>query len=143
MPFGPAATTIGVMAGRVSATEQELRAWASRAMQGDRKASRRLFDEVVPIFVRTGQRTVGPRGSELEDFVQDASIRFFSSLPRFRGQSQLRWYAYRIASLTAADWIRSKSARKRSRVQSGLPEQLPAADYLARDAERWRIWNDL
>ncbi|MEM9188739.1 MAG: RNA polymerase sigma factor [Myxococcota bacterium] len=126
--------------GSMSVQDDDLSALIEETLGGSRKASRRLFDAVSPIFLRAGRSTVGADSPDLEDFVQDAALRFFRSLHGFRGESKVRRYAYRIASNTAADWIRGKSALKRARVQPGLPEHVRAQDDPSRDVYRKNLW---
>ncbi|MEM1033410.1 MAG: sigma-70 family RNA polymerase sigma factor [Myxococcota bacterium] len=94
--------------------EPTLESWVRPAVRGDVAASRRLFDGLLPVFLRVGVRLLGRHSSELDDFVQDAALRFFQGLPAYRGDSGLRWFAYRVATFTATDWIRNRTAAKRA-----------------------------
>ncbi|MEM9067895.1 MAG: RNA polymerase sigma factor [Myxococcota bacterium] len=111
-------------------------------LDGDSRAARALFHAVGPIFVRTARRTLGKSHPELEDFVQEASLRFYTSLPAFRGDSHVRRYAYRIAVHASADWIRRKTALKRERISGPIPSDA-AAPALTEDVLRRRRIGEL
>ena len=105
-----------------SPPEPDLQALVAATLDGDQSAARALFHAVGPVFIRAARRTLGREHPEFDDFVQEASLRFFTSLPAFRGDSHVRRYAYRITVHVAADWIRRKSALKRERVSGPVPE---------------------
>lgn len=107
-----------------------------RAARGSQPDARTLFDAVSPIFARVGRTTLGPRDPELADFVQETALRFFRSLHGFRGESRVRWYAFRVATHTAKDWVRGRAALKRSRIRGPIPESARADDDPARTAAR-------
>ncbi|MEM9069835.1 MAG: sigma-70 family RNA polymerase sigma factor [Myxococcota bacterium] len=106
-----------------AATEDEL-AWVERVLAGDRAESRRLFGLVAPIFARMGRATLGPSSTEVDDFIQDASLQFYRALFLFRGESRLRWFAFRVARHTATAWIRNRRTLKRANEQVGVPEEV-------------------
>lgn len=126
-----------------SSSDQPFDSLIAATLRGDESASRSLFDAVGPIFVRAARRTLGTQSQELEDFVQDASLRFFRALSSFEGKSHIRRFAFKIATHTAADWIRGKSALKRSRVQPGLPENARSPHDPSRPMVRRRVWETL
>lgn len=120
-------------------SEDDLMHLVEAVAGGDRRAARALFDAVAPIFVAAARRTMGSGHPDFEDFVQEASIRFFRSLPAFRGDSRVRRYAYKIGTHVAADWIRSKQALKRAKIQGEVPEDVVGPHDPARDLARQRV----
>ncbi|MEM9193137.1 MAG: sigma-70 family RNA polymerase sigma factor [Myxococcota bacterium] len=119
--------------------EDALAALVEAAARGDRRAARSLFDAVVPIFARMGRGILGPKDPELDDFVQDASLRFFRGLHTFRGESRVRWFAFRVAKHTATDWIRGRHTLKRSRTREELPDDARGDDDPGQALRRRRI----
>ncbi|MEM1032987.1 MAG: sigma-70 family RNA polymerase sigma factor [Myxococcota bacterium] len=117
----------------------DLEAQVSAALRGEPRARRDLFDGVLPIFVKAGSRLLGPRHPDLDDFVQEAAIRFFRGLPGYRGDSRLVWFAQRIATYTATDWIRSERSLKRSQVRGPIPEGARSDDDPRRDFARLEL----
>ncbi|MEM9188731.1 MAG: RNA polymerase sigma factor [Myxococcota bacterium] len=119
--------------------EDELGELVEATLKGDRGAARELFDAVAPIFLRAARSTLGAKHPEVEDFVQDASLRFFRSLEGFRGESRIRRYAYRIGCNVAVDWIRTTTSKKRARIDVEIPEHLSSNDNPAAELHRQRI----
>ncbi len=117
--------------------EDDFASLVEATVDGDRQAARALFDAIAPIFLKAARRTLGRAHPDIDDFVQDASLRFFRSLPAFQGESHVRRYAYRIAVHASADWIRSRRALKRERVRGEIPESA-ATDENSLDIVRRR-----
>ena len=88
-------------------TDQEL---VRRVKTGDRTA----FDL---LFIRYQHKILGLIGrhlhdqSEVEDVAQEAFVKAFRALPRFRGESAFYTWLYRIAINTAKNHIAAKSRR--------------------------------
>jgi len=70
-----------------------------------------------------------------EDVAQDVFVRIYAALPRFRGESQLSTWIYRIASNGAVDWLRASSHRR--------PAEANVSVELMSDAEDERVWADI
>ncbi|MEM9192181.1 MAG: sigma-70 family RNA polymerase sigma factor [Myxococcota bacterium] len=119
--------------------EDDLSDLVERTVMGDEPAARRLFNAVSPIFARAGLRTVGANGPELEDFMQDASLRFFRSLDAFRAESHVRRYAYKIAMHVATDWIRDRRAKKRTGIKTEFRDDIRAPGNPEAELHRRRI----
>jgi RNA polymerase sigma-70 factor (ECF subfamily) len=100
-------------------TDQEL---VRRVKKGDRRAFDLLFTRyqhkihgLVGRFVRDAQ--------DIDDVVQEAFIKAYRALPRFRGDSAFYTWLYRIAINTAKNYLVARGRRP------------PAADIEAEDAE--------
>ncbi|MEM9189332.1 MAG: RNA polymerase sigma factor [Myxococcota bacterium] len=117
----------------------DLSALVAASLEGDRTAARALFVALGPIFLRAARSTLGPTHPDVDDFVQEAALKFFSSLPAFRGESRVERYAGRIAAHLAADWIRRKRALKRDRVGGEIPEHVPSLDDPTDHVRRHRL----
>ncbi len=98
------------MRGLSADTDSEL---VRRVQQGERRAFDLLFlryqhkvHALVSRYVR------GPQ--EVEDIVQDAFIKAYRALPRFRNESAFFTWLYRIAVNTAKNHLVSRSRRPRS-----------------------------
>lgn len=87
----------------------QVSALVARAKRGDRDA----FDELVGLYTpqvyNLSLRITSSR-EEAEDCVQEAFVRAFCGLRRFRGEAAFSTWLYRVALNVAAD-----AARKRSR----------------------------
>jgi len=80
------------------------------ASSGDHNAFRELVDRHQNAIIKTVTGMLGP-SSEVDDVVQEAFIRFYKNLGRFRGNSTCRTYLTRIAINASLDALR---CRKRS-----------------------------
>ena len=69
-----------------------------------------IHDAFRPKVLRYLQRLVGP--SDAEDLAQVVMLKASLNLPRFRGESDLSTWIYRIATNTALDGLRSRSHRE-------------------------------
>jgi len=101
--------------------EQEL-FLLERAREGDRKATRQLYDCYVSLLTATCSRYLSDV-SEVRDVLQDAFIKIFSSLDRFefRGEGSLKAWMRQITVNEALKRLRS---RKRSPFVE-MPERIP------------------
>lgn len=70
----------------------------------------RLYAEYQPRIRRYVARLVGE--SDAEDLTQTVFLKANQALKDFRGESTLSTWIYRIATNTAADWMRSPSFRR-------------------------------
>ncbi len=98
----------------------------ARAREGDRKAFRLLVERYEDDIAATVVAMLGPTG-EVDDIVQEAFIRFYQTLDRFRGEATVSTYLKRIAINRALDALRRRKrllSRFRSRDDEtyGSPE---------------------
>ena len=70
----------------------------------------RLYTEYQPRIRRYLARIVGEH--DAEDLTQTVFLKVNQGLKDFRGESTLSTWIYRIATNTAADWMRSSSCRR-------------------------------
>ena len=73
--------------------EQEL---IRRAAAGNMVAFRAIYDANLSNVTRQVARLVGPNKSEVEDVVQEVFIQAHRSLPKFRADSKLSTWLYRL-----------------------------------------------
>ncbi len=95
-----------------------------RAKTGDREAFGRLVDEYKDRIYSYVCRMLGDP-YEAEDVTQEAFVRAYRSLPRFRGASSFHTWLYRIASNLAIDVVRR---RRRAEATVSLDEPLDSDD---------------
>ncbi len=69
----------------------------------------KVYDEYHPKIVRYLARLVGY--SEAEDASQEVFVKISRSLHKFRGESSLSTWVYRIATNTAMDYLRKPSSK--------------------------------
>jgi RNA polymerase sigma-70 factor (ECF subfamily) len=99
----------------------------ARAREGDRRAFRHLVERYEDELAATVVAMLGPTG-EVDDVVQDAFIRFYETLDRFRGEAAVSTYLKRIAINRALDALRRRKrllARFRSRDDETAPAPEP------------------
>jgi RNA polymerase sigma-70 factor, ECF subfamily len=95
-----------VLAGDVGAVEQFLRATA-------------------PAVLRVVRQILGVHHPDVPDVVQEASFAVIDSLGRFRGESTVMHFVWRVAALTAMN------ARRKHRLRERFTVELPDFDVLA------------
>ncbi|MDA8410163.1 MAG: RNA polymerase sigma factor [Treponema sp.] len=80
---------------------------------------RRAFEELVRFHLPSIRRFLATRlrdREEMEEAEQDLLVRMFESLPRWKGDSSLRTWLYRLCAISAADLVRRRSReREKSR----------------------------
>ena len=76
-----------------------------------------LYHEFHPKIHRYLRRLVG--ASEAEDLTQEVFAKVSQALPRFRGESKISTWIYRIATNIAHDRLRSPSFRHAGQLSSG------------------------
>ncbi|MEM6770836.1 MAG: RNA polymerase sigma factor [Bacteroidota bacterium] len=101
------------------------------------RAFTQLVREYGPLLHRHLSRML-PAASDVDDVLQNTLVKAFRNLERFRGDSKLTTWLYRIATNEALSWLRS-SKRRSSRVTatdvSELHHNQPVADpYFDGDA---------
>ena len=82
-----------------------------RARAGDQAAFRELYDLYHKQLYRLAGSMAGPV-EDVHDIVQEAFVRAFRSLDKFKGQSSFYTWLYRIAINVTTDY-RRKQARRR------------------------------
>jgi len=81
------------------------------------KGDNRAFEELMRLHLPSIRRFLATRlrnAEELEEAEQDLLVRSYESLSRWKGDSSLRTWFYRLCAISAADLIRRKS-RERAR----------------------------
>ncbi len=112
-------------------TDREL---VRRVKKGDRAAFDLLFSRYQQKIQHLVARYVRDQ-DEVLDVTQEAFIKAFRALPRFRGESQFYTWLYRIAVNTAKNYLASRSRRPPGvDVDIADGEQMDGGDYL-RDVE--------
>lgn len=114
----------------------QLQQLVARARQGDRAAFDVLVERYTPQVFNIALRITGSR-EEAEDCVQDAFIRAFSALSRFRGEAAFSTWLYRVAVNAANDAARRLSGTPipTSSLGDGNPDdEAPDLDRLAQSS---------
>jgi RNA polymerase sigma factor (sigma-70 family) len=103
----------------------ELLPLARAAASRDPTAAGSLVVHVAPLMLRVVRSVLGARHPDVEDVAQDAVIQLLASLPSFRGESTVLYYAGRIALFTALG-SRKRDESRFSRMELGEPsDDLP------------------
>ena len=100
----------------------EAPALLEQARRGDPRAFVELIRGFDHGFRRVAYRLLGDR-HDLDDVLQEAYAKAFAALPRFRGDSTLRTWLYRIVYTTCLDQLK----RRRLEPTSLRPELVEAA----------------
>jgi RNA polymerase sigma-70 factor (ECF subfamily) len=95
-----------------------------RVQKGDKTAFDLLIQKYQHRIVSLVSRYVSD-SSEAQDVAQEAFIKAYRALPRFRGDSAFYTWLYRIAINTAKNWLVARNRRP------------PASDIDAADAEQY------
>ncbi len=95
----------------------------ARVLAGDRRAGRELYDAHAPRVYRLVYRLCGD-DDLAQEFTQEAFIRAFDRLDRFRGESALSTWLHRIAVTVTSNGMR-KVRRLRDR-ESEIDPDFPA-----------------
>jgi len=101
-------------------------ALAKQAASGDRDAFRQIV-ECNKQRMFSIAHSIVPDPDQAEDVVQEAFIKAYRSLPRFRGNAQLSTWLFRITTLAAIDQRRT-NLRKRE-TSLGATEQTELVDH--------------
>jgi RNA polymerase sigma factor (sigma-70 family) len=89
-----------------------LRALATLAANGDKRAQRTLLVELGPSLLRTARAILGAQNPEAEDALQESMAALVSALPGFRGECTVRHFSSRVALQTAL------KVRRRARLRT-------------------------
>jgi RNA polymerase sigma-70 factor (ECF subfamily) len=95
----------------------EEQAWIERARAGDTEAYRRLVERYSEVAYGLALRMLGTP-SDAEEVAQDAFLRAWRALPRFRGDSSFSTWLHRIVVRRALD--RSATLKARRARETGL-----------------------
>ena len=93
-----------------------------RARRGDQEAFAAVIRHYDPGLRALTFRLLGDR-DRMDDVLQEAYVKAFKALPRFRGEAKLGTWLYRIAYNAAVDELR----RSRRSDELPLDERLPSA----------------
>ncbi|HYH82099.1 MAG TPA: sigma-70 family RNA polymerase sigma factor [Longimicrobium sp.] len=91
-----------------------------RLRAGDEAAFEQLVREQTPVLLRVARRLLRSE-DEARDAVQDAFIAAFRGLPRFRGESRLGTWIYRIAVNAALARLRARAGADEVSLDQWLP----------------------
>jgi RNA polymerase sigma-70 factor (ECF subfamily) len=109
---------------------QELVAACQR---GERDAQAEFYQRYREDVLRTLYRILGP-SSDVEDALQDVFIEVFRSLPKFKGQSKVTTWLYRVCVNVGLQRIRK--AKRRPEKHASMREDLPDYETPQRQLER-------
>ena len=96
----------------------ETTALVERCKRGDKEGLGQLYRQYRVEVVRNLHRMLGPGRVDLEDVLQEVFIEVFRSIPRFRGDSKLSTWLYRICVNVALQRL-----RKRKRLNEVQPDE--------------------
>lgn len=99
---------LGVAPGQPAIVDP-VQALVRAAQANDRVALRQLLERVTGTVLGVVRRVLGPQNPAIEDVTQESLVAFVKALPAFRGDSNIRTYASRIAIRTALA-LRQKTA---------------------------------
>jgi RNA polymerase sigma-70 factor (ECF subfamily) len=100
-----------------------LRALATLAASGDRRAQRTLLVELGPSLLRTARAILGAQNPEAEDALQESMAALISALPGFRGECTVRHFCSRVALQTALK-VRRRARLRTKYVAVALGDEL-------------------
>lgn len=95
----------------MSATEQGEAEWIRLAKKGDSDAFERLMSAHEGRMYALALRMCGHR-EDAQDCLQEAMIRIYKALDRFKGQSSFATWAYRITMNACLDELRRRKSRQ-------------------------------
>jgi RNA polymerase sigma-70 factor (ECF subfamily) len=117
------------------AGQEEEEAWVERAKKGDEEAFRMLVERYREQAFGLALRIVRSP-SDAEEVAQDAFVRAWAALPRFRGESRFGTWLHSIVSRRAID--RAKQLKGRHSRETVLDDD-PRPAAAVRDEEMERI----
>jgi len=110
--FEPAAATSGVRVDGSSYLSIDDKALLAQARAGQPRALRQFYDTYANQVRAHLYRLLGP-DPDLDDVMQTVFVRAFRALDRFRGQSTIRTWLYRITTNTSHNLLRQRFRRDR------------------------------
>ena len=127
----------------------DLDALIARAQDGDVRAFETLVAGLLP-QVRRFARAFAASEADADDLAQEALIRVYRNVRRFKYQSAFSTWVYAVARNLFLDQRRSRASREQALsgpltpAESQHPSDRPAADEsLQREQERARLWHAL
>jgi RNA polymerase sigma-70 factor (ECF subfamily) len=99
-----------------------------RLLAGDGRSIERFVLAAGPAILRVVRQILGTHHPDVPDVVQEASFAVIGSLPRFRGDSSLLHFVWRIAVPTAMNARRRPQLRERSIEDTASFEDVPDAE---------------
>jgi len=117
----------------------------SKAREGDQLAFSDLVRRYQDRIYNTVYGLVGDR-DDADDVAQEAFVKAYRSLGRFRGNSSFYTWIYRIAVNTCLDWMKSRARRSDVPIDRDVPGSPDAASPLYRppeSADTQALRNDL
>ncbi len=112
-------------------TDQEL---VRRVQKGDKQAFDLLFSRYHQKILNLVSRYIKD-GAEVQDVTQEAFIKAFRALPRFRGESAFYTWLYRIAINTAKNHLVSRGRRPPATDVDLADAELSPASAVLQEAE--------
>jgi RNA polymerase sigma factor (sigma-70 family) len=117
----------------------ELAVLAGAVRSGDTAALRTFVTAIVPDLIRIVRRVLGVNHPDVEDTAFEAAYAVVEGLQDFRGESTFRYFACRVAVMTAMNVRRKEGARKRAAKRDysdpdALYEDRPDPEALAASA---------
>jgi RNA polymerase sigma-70 factor (ECF subfamily) len=103
-----------------------------RAVEGDERAMRLLWEEHAPHVDAVVRRLVGTDPDLMADIAQEVWIQIFRALPTYRGESQFSTWAHRIAVNRTLNALRR--TRRLAKLETGIEED--SASVEPDDVER-------
>lgn len=98
-----------------------------------------LWESTVERFVQAAQRRrehyvrlarrVAPSQEEAEDIVQEALMRAFRNLPRFRGEAQMTTWLQTIVQNAAREWLREQRGHRLVPMERETGSETVALDF--------------
>ena len=110
-------------------------AWVARAQRGDERAFSWLVERYRDRAYGLALRIVRSP-ADAEEVAQDAFVRAWSALPRFRGEARFSTWLYRIVSRLALDRAAQLRTRASRETEIDDPEHLAASLSVPADTDR-------
>lgn len=115
--------------------EDSVPPYVRRALQGEARAFRELFQLHRRDVLRLAARMVGPR-ADLEDLVQEVFIQVFRSLPSFRGESRFSTWLHRVTVNVVLMHLRAARSRPKLEGESAQEPTTPELESPIEGAAR-------
>jgi RNA polymerase sigma-70 factor (ECF subfamily) len=107
---------------QIEAQSPETLALVERCKQGDKDALGEFYRAYRHDVVRNLHRVLGPGRGDLDDVLQEVFIEVFKSIPRFRGDSKISTWLYRVCVNVALQRLRKRRRLNEVQTADG-PEQ--------------------
>ena len=104
-----------------ASTYPDDQALVAAAATGEPGAARVLHDRYAPVVWAVTNR-MAPDLSTAEDWAQEAWLRIFRALPRYRGDARFSTWVHRVAVNAALQQIRSGRTRREREQEAARPE---------------------